>query len=234
MVNARSIILARSVEHDNIFIGIPEIVDVEDMIKINTDDLNDEQKELIQTNVDAYMKLCLESFGKIRNGAVQKSQLLNPSVTTAPLNESAEATSALNFQKTDNMAVHHALIDRPSVLVNTLSNLIRQVAGGDPGQQGPAYFSIDAFASTSGGKEVLPEFAMPISFPPPILRHQPSMEAPLDGMPVASKGRQQQAPSPVNPTTADCAATKSQPANRAVQSTLRENHSFVTGTDGLW
>jgi hypothetical protein len=41
------------------------------------------------------------------------------------------------------MAVHHALINQSGILVNTLANLIQQVANGCPGPQvGPAYFPV--------------------------------------------------------------------------------------------
>jgi hypothetical protein len=49
------------------------------------------------------------------------------------------------------MVVNHTLVNQSSVLVNTLANLIRQVAGGTPGQQmGRAYFSVDPLAADKG------------------------------------------------------------------------------------
>jgi hypothetical protein len=35
-----------------------------------------------------------------------------------------------SFQDTVDVAIHHALVNQSGVLVNTLTNLIRQVAGG--------------------------------------------------------------------------------------------------------
>jgi len=56
---------------------MPEDLDHQNVIDVTMDDLDEEQKKLVQANVDNYMKLCLESFGKIRNKVVQKEQLPN-------------------------------------------------------------------------------------------------------------------------------------------------------------
>ena len=92
---------------------MPEDLDHQYVIDVTMDDLDEEQKKLVQANVDNYMKLCLESFGKIRNKVVQKEQLPNSSITVAPIDGSAGETSAQSFQETVDAAVHDALIRGP-------------------------------------------------------------------------------------------------------------------------
>lgn len=119
----------------------------------------------------------MESFRNTRNGAIQKTQLLNPCITTSPLDESAKETSARNFQEIVNTAVHHALIDHSSFLVNTLVNLISNVAGVKQGQQRARLLLGKPIGFNQQGKVVPPEFAIP-KFPPPILQPQSSTGGP--------------------------------------------------------
>lgn len=138
------------------------------------DDLTEDQKKM---NLDNYMKLCLDSFSKTRNGVVQKSQFPTPSVMETPLDELSSASGSQTFQETINDAVHHALVNQSRVLINTLTNLIKQVAGGPPEQQaGPTYFSMDPLAPNYRGKGVQGEEPLLPKMPPPIpsAQQQPS------------------------------------------------------------
>ena len=71
--------LAYSVGHDNNFVSMLEVSDLEDMIEVTMQDLNKEQK------------LRLESSNETRNKMVQKASLPNPSITMSPMYPSAEA-----------------------------------------------------------------------------------------------------------------------------------------------
>lgn len=91
-------LLARLVGHDNNFFTIPKDHDPEDIIEVTMEDLNDEQKKLIGANVDAYTKLCLQFFNKIRGKVIQKSQLLNPSVTMIPVDDRLKLLTCKAFK----------------------------------------------------------------------------------------------------------------------------------------
>jgi hypothetical protein len=59
------------------------------------------------------------------------------------------------------VTVHHAMINQSGVLVNTLANLIQQVAGGHLEQQlGPTYFQVCPSAADKG-KNPKEEMALP-------------------------------------------------------------------------
>jgi hypothetical protein len=83
--------LARSVGDDNNFITMPEVTDRENVIEVTMEDLNDEQKKLIEANRDAFTKLCLESFSKITGKVIQKNQLPTLSITVTTTDGSVES-----------------------------------------------------------------------------------------------------------------------------------------------
>jgi kynurenine formamidase len=61
---------------------------------------------------------------------IQKNQLPSSSITTTSIDQLVGTSGAASFQGTVDRAVHHALINQSGVLVNTLTNLIQQVASG--------------------------------------------------------------------------------------------------------
>lgn len=115
--------------------NIMEDTEVENVIEVTMGDLSKDQRKLVQESVESYQKLWLESFTKTRNRAVLKNQLPNPSVMDLPLDERAMAPGGQLFQETVNEAMHHALINQPGVLINTLTNLINQVVDGSVRQE---------------------------------------------------------------------------------------------------
>lgn len=129
------------VRHNNNNFTMLENHSAEDVIKVSFEELNEEQNKLVvvEANRDAFTKLSLESFN---NGKViQKSALPTPSVTVTPIDPLARTSSAVNFQDAVKTTLHHALINQSGVLVNTLANMIQQIAGGLPIQQkGHAYY----------------------------------------------------------------------------------------------
>jgi hypothetical protein len=76
------------------FFTMREETDPENIIEVTMEDLNDEQKKLIEANRDAYTKLCLDSSNKIRGKVIQQSQLPTPSITVTTTDGSAEASGA--------------------------------------------------------------------------------------------------------------------------------------------
>jgi hypothetical protein len=158
------------VGHDYNFFTMPEDHDPEDIIGVTLEDLDEEQRKLIEANIDAFTKLCLDSFSKTRGKVIQKNQLPTPSVTVLQAEQSAGTSRVASFQDTVDTAVHHALINQSGVLVNTLANLIQQVVDGSPEQQfGPSYFQVRLSAADKGKNSekemMLPK--MPPSIPTP-------------------------------------------------------------------
>jgi hypothetical protein len=45
---------------------MPENHNAEDVIKVTLEDLNEDQRKLVEANGDAFTKLCLDSFSKTR------------------------------------------------------------------------------------------------------------------------------------------------------------------------
>jgi hypothetical protein len=98
-------------------------------------------------------------------------------------------------------AVHHALINQSGVLVNTLGNLIQQVAGGPLEQQfSPAYFLVCSLAADKG-KNPKEEMTLP-KMPPPIPTPQQVASGPPYTTPHPMSGYpcQPPPPPPENPT----------------------------------
>jgi hypothetical protein len=142
LIFAATRFLARPVGFDNNF-TMRDNHNAEDIIEVSPEDLDEDQKKLVEAHRDAFTKLCLDSFSKTRSKMIQKNQLLTPSITVTPIDPFAymDTSRAASFQDTVDTVGHHVLINQYGVLVNTLANLIQQVASGRPSQQtGPAYF----------------------------------------------------------------------------------------------
>jgi hypothetical protein len=118
-----------------------------------------------------------------------------------PTDQLAGTSGAVSFQDTIDEALHHALINQSGVLVNTLADLIQQVAGGRPKQQlGPTYFQVRPSA-TDKGKNPKEEMALP-KVPPPIPTPQYLASGPPYTVPHPMSGYPRQPPPspPENPT----------------------------------
>lgn len=144
--------LACSVGPDNNFFTMLEDHDPEDIIEVTLEDLNEEQRKLVEDSRDAFTKLYLHSFSKTRGKVIQQNQLPTPSITiTSTIDGLAESSGVRSFQEMVDTAVHHVLINQSGVLVNPLTNLIRQVAGGTPEQQtGPTYVPVGSSVANKG------------------------------------------------------------------------------------
>jgi hypothetical protein len=73
--------LTRLVGPDRNNFTMPENYNAEDVIEVTFEDLDDEQKKLVEENRDAFTKLCLESFSKTRGKVILKNQLPTQSIT---------------------------------------------------------------------------------------------------------------------------------------------------------
>jgi hypothetical protein len=62
----------------------PENHNAEAVIEITLEDLDEEQRKLVEANRDAFTKLCLDSFSKTRGKVIQKNQLPTPSIIVLP------------------------------------------------------------------------------------------------------------------------------------------------------
>jgi hypothetical protein len=191
--------LARPLGPNRSNFTMPENHNAEDVIQVTFEDLDDKQKKLVEENRDTFT---MESSSKTRGKVIQKNQLPTPSITvTSTTDGSAESSSVRNFQETVNTAVHHALLNQSRVLVNTLANLIQQVAGGRLEQQlGPTYFLVCSSAADKG-KNPKEETTL-LKMPPPI----PTPQQLVSGLPytaphpMSGYPRQPPPPPPENPT----------------------------------
>lgn len=72
----------------------------EDIIEVTMEYLDDEQKKLVEDNVNALVKLCLDSFSKTWGKAIQKSQLSTSSVMVIPADELVGTFGVASYQDT--------------------------------------------------------------------------------------------------------------------------------------
>ena len=107
------------------------------ILKVNLEDLPDDQKALIDQAAVEFHEKCLLSYSRIRDLVVQKTPL--PSVLLHGQSEDVEAkTTAHLVHKT----VHEAFTNHHKVLANTIGNVLKEVFFGAPVDQvGPAYFN---------------------------------------------------------------------------------------------
>jgi hypothetical protein len=61
-------------------ITMPEDTNPKNIIEVTMEDLNDEQRKMVEDNKDAFVRLCLDSFGKTRGRVIHKSSLPTPFV----------------------------------------------------------------------------------------------------------------------------------------------------------
>jgi hypothetical protein len=79
--------------------------DPENVIEVALEDLEEEQRKLVEANRYAFTKLCLKSFSKTRGKVIQKCQLPTPSVMVTPTNQSAGTSGAASFQNVVDMVI---------------------------------------------------------------------------------------------------------------------------------
>jgi hypothetical protein len=119
--------------------GGTTIVDIDNqmILKVNLEDLLDDQKTLIEQAIEEFREKCLLSYSRTCNSVIQKTPL--PSILLHGQSEDIEArTTAHLVHKT----IYEAFINHKKVLVNTIDNVLKEVFFGAPvDQMGPAYFN---------------------------------------------------------------------------------------------
>jgi hypothetical protein len=98
-----------------------------------------------------------------------------------------------------NTAILHTLVNQSSILVSTLTNLIRQVADGILEQQSsPAYFPVGPSVSNNNGKGVREEVQVLQKIPPPIPPVQQHASGPPFSNPHPMSGFPRRPPPPTS------------------------------------
>ena len=97
-------------------------MDNQTILKVNLEDLPDDQKALIEQAVKEFREKCLMSYSKTRDSVVQKTPL--PSVLLHRQSEDVEArTTAHLVHKT----IHEAFANHNKVLANTIGNVLKEI-----------------------------------------------------------------------------------------------------------
>ena len=112
-------------------------MDSEAILKVNLEDLPDDQKALIKQAIEEFREKCLLSYSRMSDFVIHKTLL--PSVLLHGKSEDVEArTNARLVHKT----VHKAFTNHNKVLANTVGNVLKEVFfGALVDQVGPAYFN---------------------------------------------------------------------------------------------
>jgi hypothetical protein len=110
-------------------------MDDQTILKVNLEDLPNNQKALIKQPTEDFREKCLLSYHRTRDSVVQKTPL--PSVLLHGQSEDVEArTTAHLVHKT----IHEAFTNHNKVLANTIGNVLKDLFIGVPVDQvGPAY-----------------------------------------------------------------------------------------------
>ena len=91
------------------------------ILKVNLEDLPDDQKVLIEQAAEEFREKCLLSYSRTRNSVVHKTSL--PSVLLHGQSEDVEArTTAHLVYKT----IHEAFTNHNKVLANTIGNVLKE------------------------------------------------------------------------------------------------------------
>ena len=107
----------------------------EAILKVNLEDLPDDQKALIDQAAEEFHEKCLLSFSKMRDSVIQKTPL--PSVLLHGQSEEAEARAIAHLV---HKAIHETFTNHNQILANLIGNVMKQVFFGAPVDQvGPAY-----------------------------------------------------------------------------------------------
>jgi F0F1-type ATP synthase gamma subunit len=102
-------------------------MDNEAILKINLEDLPDDQKTHIEQATEEVREKCLLSYSRMRNLVIQKTPL--PSVLPHGQSEDVEArTTAHLVHKT----IHEAFTNHNKVLTNIIDNVVTEVFFGAP------------------------------------------------------------------------------------------------------
>jgi hypothetical protein len=124
-------------------------VNTENVIDVTMEDLNDTQKQLLQKAIDEYQQACLRTFSSTRKGEVTQK-------TAFPkLREIIVTEDTVKFQEMFDQAMHHAMINQSSILMNSVQHAFRETMAGNRqmGYKGPCYFQPESSATAGARAE---------------------------------------------------------------------------------
>jgi hypothetical protein len=107
----------------------------EAILKVNLEDLPDDQKALIDQATEEFREKCLLSYSRMRDSVIEKTPL--PNVLLHGQSEDVEArTTAYLVHKT----IHEAFTNHNKVLADTIDNVLKEIFfGALVDQVRPAY-----------------------------------------------------------------------------------------------
>jgi hypothetical protein len=104
------------------------------ILKVNLEDLPNDQKALIEQATEEFREKCLLSYSRTHDLVVQKTSL--PGVLLHGQSEDVEARTTAHLV---HMTVHEGFTNHNKVLANTIGNVMKEVFFGAPVDQvGPA------------------------------------------------------------------------------------------------
>jgi len=102
-------------------------MDNEAILKVNLEDLPDDQKALIEQAAEEFREKCLLSYSRTCDSVVQKTPL--PSILLHGQSEDVEARTTAHLV---HKSVHEAVTNHNKVLANTIGNVLKEVFFGAP------------------------------------------------------------------------------------------------------
>ena len=110
------------------------------ILEVNLEDLPDDQRALIDKATEEFQEKYLLSYSKTRDSVIQKTPL--PRVLLHGQNDPNEEAEARIAAQMAHKTIHEAFTNYNRVLVNTISNVMKEVFfGALIDQVGPSYFN---------------------------------------------------------------------------------------------
>jgi hypothetical protein len=110
-------------------------MDNQTILKVNLEDLPDDQKALIKQAAEEFREKCLLSYSRTCDSVLQKAPL--PSILLHGQSEDVEVRTTAHFV---HKTIHEAFTNHNKVLANMIGNIMKAVFFGAPVDQvGPAY-----------------------------------------------------------------------------------------------
>ena len=107
------------------------------ILKVNLEDLPDDQKTLIEQVAEEFHEKCLLSYSRTCDSIVQNTPL--PSILLHGQGEDVEARTTTHLV---HKTIYEAFTNHIKVLANTIGNVMKDVFFGAPVDQvGPSYFN---------------------------------------------------------------------------------------------
>jgi hypothetical protein len=115
-------------------------MDNQTILKVNLEDLPNDQRALIDNAAEEFREKCLLSYSRTRDSVVQKTPL--PRVLLHGQSDPNKKAEARVVAQMVHKTVHKAFTNHNQVLANTIGNVMKEVFFGAPVDQvGPSYFN---------------------------------------------------------------------------------------------